>query len=164
MIYIDCESAGLRGDIFACAMVNDAGDTIFNGGWEHPALKTNAWLRDNVTLSGTIYQSGFDFQQAAAEAWYKCREREAVAHMGSPVEANFFQQLYKQGLLGEFDGPCPLHDTATLLHAFGYNPLSEKDSARAMGIAMPRDYKEHEALSDARLTRLIWLSLPGSNR
>lgn len=159
MIYIDCESAGLRGEVFSLAMVNDEGETVFNGYYHHPAIDTNQWLAKNVKpgLNGILYDSKEDFLDAAAKAWL-ANKGPAVAHMGSPVESNFFQELWQEGLIGEFDGPYPLHDTAPLLLQAGYNPLSELDYADENQM-VPTDYTEHSALSDARLTRLVWKSL-----
>ena len=57
MLYLDCESAGLRGDIFAAALIDDNG-VLFDGFYRHPELQTNSWLRENVepNLTGTEYQ------------------------------------------------------------------------------------------------------------
>ncbi len=160
MIFIDCESAGLRGEIFACAMVSQEGRIIFNGFYRHPALNANEWLRENVepNLTGEEYPDKPSFLNAAAKAWLE-NKGPAVAHMGSPVEANFFQELFLEGLIGEFDGPYPLHDTATLLEKAGFDPASEEKYAKQAGIKMPANYKPHSALSDAMLTLMVWASL-----
>lgn len=171
MIFIDCESAGLRGEIFAAAMVSPDGGTLFNGFYRNQALENNSWLRENVepNLSGVEYPDRKPFLAAAAETWKKAKETygwepwgpgngialAAVAHMGSPVEANFFQQLYEAGFIGEFDGPYPMHDTAPLLYHIGYDPTSEQGFAAAVGMELP-GYKAHSALFDAQLTRLVW--------
>jgi hypothetical protein len=82
-----------------------------------------------------------------------------VAHMGAPVEANFFQQLFTEGFMEEFSGPYPLLDTAPLLASAGYDPSSESQYANAVGIHLPEGYKPHSALSDAQLTLLVWQKL-----
>ena len=160
MIFIDCESAGLRGEIFACAMVNETGEVIFDGFYRHPVLKTNIWLRENVepNLTGAEYPGKGEFLRAAAKAWGE-NKGPAVAHMGSPVEANFFQELFNEGLIGEFDGPYPLHDTAPLLLKAGHDPTSEHEYAKLVGIKLPANYVPHSALADAQLTRLVWKNL-----
>lgn len=160
MIFIDCESAGLRGEVFACAMVNESGVVIFNGFYRHPALRTNDWLRENVepNLTGTEYLKREAFLKAAADAWM-INKGPAVAHMGSPVESNFFQEMWVHGFIGEFDGPYPLHDTAPLLLAAGYASDSEQEYADESGLILPDGYIPHSALSDAQLTRLVWMSL-----
>lgn len=166
MIFIDCESAGLRGQIFAAAMINPDGSTLFNGFYRHIDLQSNSWLRENVepNLSGVEYPDRETFLAATNEAWSEARSNKifsAVAHMGSPVESNFFQQLYEVGQMGEFNGPYPLHDTAPLIYQAGYDPTSEQDFATAAGIELPEEYKPHCALSDAQLTRLVWYYFSG---
>lgn len=145
-------------------MVGEAGETIFNGFYRHPALKTNLWLRENVepNLTGTEFGAKEEFLSAAANSWTAAQNGQplaAVAHMGSPVEANFFQQLFEAGLIGEFDGPYPMLDTAPLLAAAGYDPTSEQEYARTVGLKLPEEYRVHSALSDAQLTRMVWIKL-----
>lgn len=170
MVFLDCESAGLRGEIFAAAMIGMEGETIFDGFFRHPDLQTNAWIRENVepNLTGQEYTDLPTFQAEFAAAYEGCREKygigeykalQVVAHMGAPVESNFFQQLFEAGLIGEFSGPYPLFDTAPLLAAAGYDPTSEQSYASAASIIMPNGYKAHSALSDAYLTRLVWNKL-----
>jgi hypothetical protein len=43
-----------------------------------------------------------------------------------------------------------------VIAAAGYPPDSELDYAEAVGLLVPKGYKGHEALSDARLTRVVW--------
>lgn len=170
MIFIDCESAGLRGQVFSAAMIAKDGTVIFNGFYRHGDLKTNQWLRENVepNLTGQEFPHRIAFLHAAAKAWNSAKYEygqgdyktlAAVAHMGSPVESNFFQELFLEGLIGEFSGPYPLHDTATLLAASGHAPDSEQGYAEKAGIALPENHKPHSALSDAELTRLVWNAL-----
>lgn len=171
-VFLDCESAGLRGEIFSAAIIYPSGELLFEGFYRHPDLRTNHWLRENVepNLSGVEYTDRKAFLSAAADAWRFGKEifgwepwgpgngkaLACVAHMGSPVEANFFQQLFDAGLIGEFDGPYPLLDTAPLLTAKGYDPTSEQAFAEKVGIKLPDGFKPHSALSDAQLTRLVW--------
>jgi hypothetical protein len=170
MIFMDCESAGLRGQVFSATMIAKDGTVLFDGFYRHGDLIKNQWLRENVepNLTGQEFPNRVAFLSAAAIAWNSAKEKygqgdyktlSAVAHMGSPVEANFFQELFSEGLIGEFDGPYPLHDTATLLLGAGYDPTSEQDYAAAIGIKMPDGFKPHSALSDAELTRLVWHAL-----
>lgn len=169
-IFLDCESAGLRGDIFSAALIGPNGEILFDGFFRHEALKTNTWLAENVepNLTGTEFSSIDRFRAEFANAWRKARFEygigdyntlAVVAHMGSPVESNFFQQLFDAGELGEFEGPYPLLDTAPLLLAAGYDPTSEQGYANRVGITLPEGYKPHSALSDAELTRRVWKKL-----
>jgi len=169
-LFLDCESAGLRGEIFAAALIGNDGEALFDGFFRHESLVSNSWLRDNVApnLTGQEYPTLRDFRAAFAVAYEAARKTygqgeykslSVVAHMGAPVEANFFQQLFEAGFIGEFSGPYPMHDTATLLTANGYDPTSEQNYAEKAGLQLPADYKPHSALSDAALSRLVWQSL-----
>ena len=162
MIFIDCESAGLRGACFASAMINEDGSVVFNGFYRHPALESNPWLRENVAphLDGVEFPDRISFLTAAAAAWNENKgDGAAVAHMGDPVESNFFQEMFLEGLIGEFEGRYPPLDTAPLLYAAGFDSTSEQKYAEAVGLELPKEYKPHSALSDAALTRLVWISL-----
>lgn len=179
-LFLDCESAGLRGEIFAASLIGRDGEVLFDGFYRHNDLETNSWLRENVApnLTGTEFRDVDNanagktprrcFLEAFASAYNAARETHGngeynalavVAHCGAPVEANFFQQLFEEGLIGEFDGPYPLLDTAPLLIAAGYDPSSEQQYAKDKNLALPKGYVPHSALSDAQLTRIVWLSL-----
>lgn len=156
MLYLDCESAGLRGDIFAAALINDQ-EVLFDGFYRHPELQTNSWLRENVepNLTGTEYSTLQAFQAAFAEVWREQKEKACVCHMGTPVESNFFQQLFDLGEISEFGGMYPMLDTAPLLQKAGFDPTSELDYCKAKGLELPKG-KPHSALFDAQVTRLVW--------
>ncbi len=197
IIFLDCESAGLRGEIFAAALVGPEGETIFNGYYRHSDLITNSWLAENVApnLDGQEFPDRSNFLAAAAAAYRGAKEiygwepwgpgnGKAIAvcaHMGAPVEANFFQQLWENGNIDEFSGPYPMLDTAPLILLAGLwadnplailygifalflhvkyialcDPTSEEDFAKVAGLELPQGHKTHNALSDARLTRLVW--------
>lgn len=159
MLYLDCESAGLRGNIFAAALIDD-NDVLFDGFYRHPDLQTNPWLRENVepNLTGTEYQAYGDFQAAFAQVWNAQQVKAVVCHMGVPVEANFFQQLFRVGWIEEFGGPYPMHDTAPLLQKLGFDPTSELGYCQRKGLKLPEG-KPHSALFDAQVTRLVWKQL-----
>lgn len=159
MLYLDCESAGLRGDIFAAALIDDKG-VLFDGFYRHPDLETNSWLRENVepNLTGVEYHTLQAFQSAFSEVWNAQENKACVCHMGAPVESNFFQQLFEAGLIGEFGGMYPMLDTAPLLYKAGYDPTSELAFCAAKGLKLPEG-KPHSALFDAQVTRLVWNQL-----
>lgn len=156
MLYLDCESAGLRGDVFAAALIDDNGG-LFDGFYRHPELKINSWLRENVesNLTGTEYPTLAAFQAAFAEVWREQKEKACVCHMGAPVESNFFQQLFNAGEISEFGGMYPMLDTASLLAKLGFDPTSELAFCAAKGLKLPEG-KPHSALFDAQVTKLVW--------
>ena len=156
MLYLDCESAGLRGDIFAAALIDD-NEVLFDGFYRHEALVKIPWLTQNVepNLTGTEYPTLEAFQLGFSDAWNAQKNHVVVCHMGAPVEANFFQQLFEAGFIDEFMGPYPMHDTAPLLQKGGFDPTSELDYCKAKGLELPQG-KLHSALFDAQVTRLVW--------
>lgn len=162
-LYLDCESAGLRGEVFAAVLLNDIkGESIFRGWYKHPDLDTNPWLRDNVMphlRHLPEIRSRDEFLASFAREWLRLpTPRKAVTHIGSPVESNFFQQLFAAGLISEFDGPYPLLDTAPLMVAAGYSGTSEEEYARSVGI-LPAGHFSHNPQHDCELTRLVWQRL-----
>jgi hypothetical protein len=156
MLYLDCESAGLRGDVFAAALIDDNG-VLFDGFYRHPELQSNSWLRENVepNLTGTEYPTLQAFQAAFAEVWNAQESKACVCHMGAPVESNFFQQLFDAGEISEFGGMYPMLDTAPLLEKAGFYPTSELAFCAAKGLELPEG-KLHSALFDAQVTKLVW--------
>ena len=163
-LFLDCESAGLRGQVFSAALMDSDGNVLFDGYFEHPALKTNQWLVDNVApnLTGLKYKDDVAFKMAFGIAYNKYFDYAGgpvVAHMAAPVEANFFQELFEYGFIGEFSGPYPMLDTAPLLLAAGYDPTSEQNFAKEKGWIMSMNYKPHSALSDVALTQKVWETL-----
>jgi hypothetical protein len=156
MLYLDCESAGLRGDIFAAALIDD-NKILFDGFYRHEALAKYPWLAQNVepNLTGTEYPTIQAFQLGFADAWNAQENQAVVCHMGAPVEANFFQQLFMAGFMAPFMGPYPMHDTSTLLQKAGFDPTSELNYCKAKGLELPEG-KPHSALFDAQVTRLVW--------
>ncbi len=177
LTFLDCESAGLRGEVFAAALVDQDGEVLFDGFFRHPDLETNPWLKENVepNLTGTEFKSLGEFQEAFAKVWLEHKDCPCVTHMGAPVEANFFQQLtpniieanffqqlWAAGLIGEFEGPYPMLDTATLLYMIGEDPTSEIAFLKKLGYELPKG-KPHSALFDALVTRMVWMRLVPNN-
>jgi hypothetical protein len=164
LTFLDCESAGLRGEVFAAALVDQDGAVLFDGFFRHPDLETNPWLKENVApnLTGTEFKSLGEFQESFAKVWLEHKDCPCVTHMGAPVEANFFQQLWEAGLIGEFEGPYPMLDTATLLYMIGEDPTSEIAFLNKLGYELPKG-KPHSALFDALVTRMVWMRIVPNN-
>lgn len=151
-IVIDCETDGLYGRVWAvCAKKVKDGEVIaeFQGrSHENP---TNPWVIENVFAHNADIVV-LDDLHAAFAAWWKENKGPGVvwAHMGSPVESGFFRELNKRGLMGDFDGPVPLHDIATLLLARGMDPLSVDMAAAEFGVrpeGSPHDCRYDVAVS-----------------
>jgi len=169
ILFVDAESASLRGEIFAVAIVGQDGEEIFNGFYRHKVMSDPAsWVSQNVKLSGTEFASREEFLKAYVSAYEGCREEYGFGdykslvvcgHMPAPVEANLFQQSHKEAGLGEFAGPYHMLATDTLLWVKGEQADSESAYAEKHGLSLPEGYQAHTALSDAQLTRIVWLHL-----
>jgi hypothetical protein len=169
ILFCDAESASLRGEIFAVALVGCNGEVVFNGFYRHEVLTDpNSWVAQNVKTSGIQFASREEFLKAFLVAYEGCREEygfgdykslAVCGHMPAPVEANFFDQLFKEVGMGEFAGPYHILSTDTLLWVKGEQADSESTYAEKHGLTLPEGYQAHTALSDAQLTRLVWLDL-----
>jgi len=169
ILFIDAESASLRGEIFAVAIVGHNGEVIFNGYYHHEVLADpTSWVAQNVKISGTEFASREEFLKAFVSAYEGCREEYSFGeynslavcgHMPAPVEANLFQQSHKEAGLGEFAGPYHMLATDTLLWVKGEPANSESGYAAKHGLTLPEGYIAHSALSDAQLTRIVWMDL-----
>ena len=166
VLFCDAESASLRGQIFAAALVGMNGEVIFNGFYRHEILSDpTSWVAQNVKLSGEEFANRESFLKAFLVAYEGCRSEygfggynslAVCGHMPSPVEANLFDQLYKEAGMGEFSGPYHLLSTDTLMWVNGEQADSESGYAEKYGLTLPEGYQVHTALSDAQLTRLVW--------
>jgi len=169
ILFIDAESASLREEIFAVALIGFNGEVLFNGYYNHKEMQDpTSWVAQNVKLTGTEFATREEFLNAFLAAFEAAREKygfgdykslAVCGHMPVPVEANLFQQLYEEAGMGEFSGPYHMFNTDTLLLVAGEKPDSEQAYAEKHGLELPEGYVPHSALSDAQLTRLVWLDL-----
>ncbi len=169
VLFCDAESASLRGEIFAVALVGEGGEIIFNGFYRHEVISDpTSWVAQNVKLSGEEFATREDFLKAFLAAYEGCRAEygfgdykslAVCGHMPAPVEANLFQQSFKEVGMGEFAGPYHMLSTDTLLWVKGEKADSEQAYAEKYSLALPEGYEAHTALSDAQLTRIVWMDL-----
>jgi len=169
VLFCDAESSSLRGEIFAVALVGIDGEVLFNGFYRHEVMTDpTSWVAQNVKLSGQEFADRESFLKAFLSAYEGCREEygfgdykslAVCGHMPVPVEANLFQQSFKEVGLGEFAGPYHMLSTDTLLWVKGETADSEQAYALKHKLALPENYEVHTALSDAQLTRLVWMDL-----
>lgn len=169
VLFCDAESASLRGEVFAVALVGHNGETIFNGFYRHEVMSDpTSWVAQNVKLSGEEFATREEFLKAFLAAYEGCREEygfgdykslAVCGHMTAPVEANLFQQSFEEAGMGEFAGPYHMLNTDTLLWVKGEQADSEQAYAEKYELAMPENYEVHTALSDAQLSRIVWMDL-----
>ncbi|MES2930851.1 MAG: hypothetical protein V4665_03665 [Patescibacteria group bacterium] len=142
---------------------------IFNGFYRHEVMTDpTCWVAQNVKLSGEEFATREEFLKAFLAAYEGCREEygfgdykslAVCGHMPAPVEANLFQQLHKEVGMGEFAGPYHMLATDTLMWVKGEQADSEQAYAEKYSLALPKGYEAHTALSDAQLTRIVWMDL-----
>lgn len=169
VLFCDAESTSLRGEIFAVALVGIYGEVLFNGFYRHEVMANpTSWVAQNVKLSGEEFAGRESFLKAFLVAYEGCREEygfgdykslAVCGHMTAPVEANLFQQSFMEAGMGEFAGPYHMLSTDTLLWVKGETADSEQAYAEKYKLALPENYEVHTALSDAQLTRLVWMDL-----
>jgi len=128
----DAETDGLWGQAFAIGALgyNEAGDEIsrFVGRLPDSAV-TDQWVKNNVLpqLAGVpITHDTYDALLTEFAKFYLANKVDAdvVVHMGYIVEAKVLRDMHDRGLIGDWDGPYPLHDVSGNLQAEGADPTS----------------------------------------
>lgn len=127
----DAETNGLWGQAFAisAAVYEDgklaASFTTYLGA----EGVTDSWVKDNVLpklvdLAKT--HDSYDTMLSAFADFYKANKdgADVIAHMGVPVEAKLLLDMHSKGFIGDWDGPYPFLDVASVLKAKGYDPTS----------------------------------------
>lgn len=157
----DAETNGLWGQIFAIgAVLTDLqGYEIshFYGAIE--CADPIEWVAQNVVPVCPVTHENYSDLIADFSAWYMENKEHAyiVAHMGYIVEAKLLREMHRLGGIGDWDGPFPMHDTATLLLSQGFDPKTEMGYLKGQGIACVGH--EHDPLSDASNTAVTFSHL-----
>ena len=122
-IGLDCERNGLRGQFISVAAVYYVGKNKYQQTWAvNPKniSDLNEWVHDNVLPfhPQVTHETTVEMLIAFAEWWKQLKsqyEITIVGHMICPVETDLFSELYKLGLIGEFQGPYRFFDINVLL-------------------------------------------------
>ena len=189
VLSFDAETTSLRGSQLAIgAILFDENGVEVNQflGWRNPeeGERVDNWVKDNilpkiVTMPAkNQYQSrkellaafadwymknGFVDAPAPWDAMQTIKQADAIfiAHCGAPVEANLIQALFEEGLIGEFNGPFPLHEVGTLLLKAGEDPNSV-DSYNTKNGLSGRDFGgTHNPLDDSEKAYIAFRHLMG---
>jgi hypothetical protein len=127
----DAESNGLWGSVFALGAIvyedgREAGRFVARLPDE---FVTDEWTKENAlpalsTMTAT--HRALDAMLADFAAFYLANKAGAdvVVHMGVPVESTLLKQMHDSGLIGDWDGPYPLHDLVGYLACKGEDPTS----------------------------------------
>jgi hypothetical protein len=120
-VYLDAETDGLYGPTWAiCAVrIENGAEVARFEGRQAGYVPENEWVKANCYPHNADIKEVPDLLTAFA-AWWLANKGAAWAHMGSPVESGLFRSMHERGLIGDFDGPYPLHDIATALFMAGH--------------------------------------------
>lgn len=127
----DAETNGLWGNAFAISVAVYEDGKLVNSftAYLGPDGVTDGWVKDNVLpkLEGLDKtHDDYEAMLAAFAEFYKANKdgADVIAHMGVPVEAKLLLDAHQKGLIGDWDGPYPFLDVASVLKAKGYDPTS----------------------------------------
>lgn len=132
MFSFDAETNGLWGQAFAIgALVYDEQGTEiarFVGRLPNTEV-TDTWVKENVLPKVTdipVTHNTYEALLASFAEFYKANKQDAdvVVHMGVPVESKLLIDMHSDGVIGDWDGPFPLHDVSGNLQQAGEDPTS----------------------------------------
>lgn len=137
----DAETNGLWGNAFAISAAVYEDGKLANSftAYLGPDGVTDGWVRDNVLpkLEGLAKtHDDYDAILAVFAEFYKANKdgADVIAHMGVPVEAKLLLDMHQKGLIGDWDGPYPFLDVASVLKAKGYDPTSVDSYNKEFGL------------------------------
>lgn len=156
----DAETNGLWGDAFAisAAVYVDGKLTTSFTAYLGPDGVTDGWVKDNVLTKLDDLAKTHDTYAGALDSFaefYKANKDDAdvIAHMGVPVEAKLLLDMHQKGLIGDWDGPYPFLDVASVLKAKGYDPTSvdsyNKEFRLMDGVPEAESLATHHPLYDS---------------
>ena len=166
----DAETNGLWGEAFAIgARVYDAasGEVLAQFVGRSPIQgDVDGFVQDKVLPQMTeIAVSHADYGALLADfaKFYLANKQDAdvIVHMGVPVEAKLLIDMRARGLIGDWDGPYPLHDVAGFLAQAGEDPTSVDGYVRKHGLVITGDFAggTHNPLYDSEVAARVYMHL-----
>jgi len=159
----DAETNGLWGQAFAIgALVYDENGTEiarFVGRLPDTEV-TDEWVRANVLTQLTgLPVSHADYESLLADfsKFYLENKADAdiIVHMGYIVEVKLLRDMHQLGMIGDWDGPYPLHDVAGFLAQAGEDATSVDGYVRKHGLEIPDFGTTHNPLYDSAVAALV---------
>ena len=156
---LDCERNGLRGEFLSIAVCfteetgrNNLSEVVWAVNPDN-IENINPWVKENVLPfhPEITNESEQQMLQEFSDFWKKkSQEYEItlVGHMIAPVETDLFSELYKLGLIGEFQGPYKFYDINILLDIV----TGKHDSLDAYVQSKGLHFQSHNPLEDAKCT------------
>ena|SRR3989344_1278885 len=169
----DAETNGLWGNAFAisAAVYEDGKLTNSFTAYLGPDGVTDGWVKDNVLpkLDGLAKtHDDYDGMLSAFAEFYKANKdgADVIAHMGVPVESKLLIDMHQKGLIGDWDGPYPFLDVASVLKAKGEDPTSVDKYNERNGLMAGRSEAEglatHHPLYDSVAAAVAYINLIGN--
>jgi hypothetical protein len=166
----DAETNGLWGQAFAIgARVYDAasGEVIAQFVGRCTLVHDiDEFVQDKVLPQMTeIRVSHVDYHELLADfaKFYLTNKQDAdvVVHMGVPVESKLLIDMHAFGLIGDWDGPYPLHDVAGHLAQAGEDATSVDGYVRKHGLELSTDFVggSHNPLYDSEVAARVYMHL-----
>ena len=146
ILSIDAETNGLYGQIFAIGGIYKdtiSGEEIRYSKRVSIVEDVNPWVAENVlphvqdieqldkTVDDDVYGVEKTLLKDFRDFYLECKKKTGnnfdllvIGHMVCPVEANLFIKMKNYELIGDFEGPFPLHDVASMLLMAGENTTS----------------------------------------
>ena len=154
-IAIDCERNGLRGQFISIAVAAmDEDQTVSEYVWAvEPKSITDIqeWVYDNVLPyhPEVTHKTTLEMLIAFGKWWRKFSKNynvTVIGHMVCPVETDLFSELYKLGLMGEFEGPYRFFDINVLLEIVTQKHDCLDEYVQKKGL----NFQTHNPLEDAK--------------
>lgn len=166
----DAETNGLWGEAFAlsAAVYVDGQLTASFTAYLGADGVTNQWVRDNVLPKLgdlAVTHDSYDAMLASFAEFYLGNKADAdiIAHMGVPVESKVLLDMHTRGLIGDWDGPFPFLDVASVLKARGEDPSSVDGYNERNGLMVNRSEAKgltiHHPLFDSIAAAVAYMHL-----
>lgn len=164
----DAETDGLWGNPFAVAAI------VYENGQEvarfiarlSDSAVTNSWVIENVlpTLAGIApTHETYEVMLVDFAKFYKTHKKDAecVCHMGYIVEAHLLREMYRLGLIGDWDAPYPLYDVSGNLQAAGEDATSVDNYAKKHNLTIGDFGGTHNPLYDCEVAARVYMHIRG---
>jgi len=166
----DAETNGLWGESFAisAAVYEDGKLAADFTAYLGADGVTDDWVRENVLPKLgdlKVTHTSYDAILEAFAAFYMANKENAdiIAHMGVPVEAKLLLDMHSKGYIGDWDGPFPFLDVASVLKARGYDPTSVDSYNNEFNLMFGRSEAEglesHHPLYDSATAAVAYMHL-----
>lgn len=172
----DAETNGLWGEAFAIgALVYDENgaeierfvgrlseSVVTDGWWNSPEDGETETRLQKLARAIPVTYEDYNSLLADFAKFYLANKADAdvVVHMGYIVEAKVLRDMHDRGLIGEWDGPYPLHDVSGNLQQAGEDPTSVDKYVQKCGLSVGAfQGGTHNPLYDSAVAAVVYRHL-----